>query len=60
MPARYSPKVRKKVREIRELTRKKYRCPRCDRIGVKRIQAGIWQCKKCNFKFAGPAYSLST
>lgn len=56
--ARYPAKVRKKIEEIRNLTRKKYLCPKCDMQYVKRVQVGIWQCKKCGYKFAGPAYSL--
>lgn len=58
MGARYPAKIRKKIQEIRSLSRKKYKCPKCDRYSVRRVQAGIWKCKKCNYKFAGHAYYL--
>jgi len=58
MGARYPPKIRKKILEIRNLSRERYVCPKCDRKYVRRIQIGIWQCRKCGFKFAGPAYTL--
>jgi large subunit ribosomal protein L37Ae len=32
------------------------RCPGCGKNQVKRISLGIYQCKKCNHKFAGKAY----
>ncbi|MCS7123726.1 MAG: 50S ribosomal protein L37ae [Candidatus Aenigmarchaeota archaeon] len=58
MGARYPPKIRKKIEEIKKLSKKKYRCPKCDMDAVVRVQVGIWRCKKCNYKFAGPAYYL--
>jgi len=39
--------------------RKLHKCPYCNKIKVKRVALGIWQCKKCNAKFAGKAYSIS-
>ena len=38
--------------------RKKYKCPSCNNITVKRISVGIWQCKKCGHKFASKAYTV--
>ncbi|MBI2652557.1 hypothetical protein HYX00_03780, partial [Candidatus Woesearchaeota archaeon] len=39
--------------------RKLHKCPYCHKIAVKRIAVGIWNCKKCNVKFTGKAYSVS-
>ena len=36
----------------------KHICPYCKAPKVKRIAAGIWECKKCNSKFTGKAYSI--
>lgn len=55
---RYGAKLRKKVSEIEEKQRKKYECPKCHSVQVKRASAGIWHCRKCDYKFAGRAYFL--
>lgn len=55
--ARYGRSVRTKITEIETLQRKKQHCLFCNGI-AKRISKGIWQCKKCNKKFASHAYYL--
>ncbi len=55
--ARYGTRVRKKIAEIESVQRKKQNCIFCNGI-VKRLSTGIWQCKKCNKKFAGHAYYI--
>ncbi|MAG47040.1 50S ribosomal protein L37ae [archaeon] len=54
---RYSRKIREKVSEIEKKSRSLHKCPYCNKIKVKRVFAGIWQCKSCNNKFAGKAYT---
>lgn len=56
--ARYGLRIRKKVSEVEAKQKKKYECPACHDVKVKRISTGIWQCKKCNYKFANKAYFL--
>ncbi|MEM2115592.1 MAG: 50S ribosomal protein L37ae [Candidatus Woesearchaeota archaeon] len=56
--ARYGLRIRKRVDEVERLSRKTYRCPYCGKIAVKRVAVGIWQCKSCNSKFTGYAYSV--
>ncbi len=54
--SRYGVRARTRVRNV-ELTQKaKHVCPSCGHKKVKRISTSIWQCKKCNIKFAGGAY----
>jgi len=53
---RYGTRTRKIVTAIEAKQKKKQICPYCERPVLKRIAAGIWQCKKCNVKFAGGAY----
>ena len=54
--ARYGRKIRIRVRDIESLSKKKYVCPKCGAIKVKRVSSGIWACKKCGYKFTGAAY----
>jgi len=57
--AGYGTRVRKKLNEIEVFQRKKQKCPHCSKPGVKREAVGIWHCKKCKKRFAGPAYVLN-
>ncbi len=53
---RYGRTIRQKVTEIEKKQKRKHKCPYCNYFKVKRVSVGIWQCKKCNTKFAGKAY----
>lgn len=57
--ARYGRTVKHKFALIEKMQRMFYKCPYCFKKKVKRISAGIWQCRKCGSKFAGKAYTLS-
>lgn len=57
--ARYGRKVKEKFAEIEALHRKKYKCPYCNQLKVKRIAAGIWKCGKCESKFTSKAFTVS-
>jgi large subunit ribosomal protein L37Ae len=54
--SRYGSRLRKKVTLIENVQKKKSICPSCAFEGVRRVAKGIWQCRKCNYKFAGCAY----
>jgi len=57
---RYGATVRKRyVKVITEL-KKPHRCPQCGFVRVRRVSVGVWQCGKCEFKFAGGAYTPVT
>ena len=56
--ARYGRKPKLKFASIEAEQKKQYKCPYCNAIKVKRLTVGIWNCKKCNSKFTGKAYSL--
>ncbi|HLD02541.1 MAG TPA: 50S ribosomal protein L37ae [Candidatus Nanoarchaeia archaeon] len=56
--ARYGAPLRKKVGAIEARYRSRQKCPYCRKIGVKRIAAGIWECRKCDAKFTGKAYEI--
>jgi len=57
---RYGRGVKVTYEEIEKKQKLKYKCPYCKRLTVKRVSAGIWQCMKCQKKFAGGAYSPTT
>ena len=57
--ARYGRKPKLKFSKIETEQRKLHKCPYCNKIAVKRIAMGIWNCRKCDAKFTGKAYSVS-
>jgi len=57
---RYGRFIRKRIAEMEAIEKAKHRCPRCDIVAVKRSGTGIWNCRKCGFKFAGGAYTPQT
>ncbi|MFQ5819720.1 MAG: 50S ribosomal protein L37ae [Candidatus Heimdallarchaeota archaeon] len=58
--ARYGTQARKRTAQIEKETRVSSPCPRCRSKKVFRVSIGIWQCKKCNLKFAGGAFKTET
>lgn len=57
--ARYGRRPKYKLAKIESILRSKQKCPYCCKEEVKRVAVGIWQCKKCNTKFTGKAYSIA-
>lgn len=57
--ARYGRKPKAKFALIETQQRTKYKCPYCSKLGVKRLAVGIWQCQKCEAKFASRAYTIN-
>jgi large subunit ribosomal protein L37Ae len=52
--------LRKRYARIMETVRAKHRCPSCGTKSVERKSVGIWECRKCGYKFAGGAYQPET
>jgi len=57
--ARYGRTPKKRFGQIEVEQRKLHKCPYCNRIKVKRVTTGIWQCRKCDAKFTGKAYTFT-
>ncbi len=57
--ARYGGTIKHKLSKIEAKQKAKYTCPKCMKDKVKRVSAGIWQCKSCSVKFAGRAYTFN-
>ena len=53
---RYGRRVKRKLAEIEKVQKGKQKCPYCNAQKVKRINTGIWTCKRCGSKFTGGAY----
>lgn len=56
----YGMSLRKKWAGVDIKMRAPHKCPKCEKMGVKRISTGIWECRKCGNKFSGGAYLPKT
>ena len=57
---RYGSTVRKRYMKVITELKKPHRCPQCGFNRVKRESVGVWKCKKCEYTFAGGAYTPVT
>ncbi len=57
---RYGSTVRKRYIKVITELRKPHKCPNCGFVRVHRESVGVWKCRKCNFTFAGGAYTPAT
>ena len=58
--ARYGIGIRKRLLKVEGEQRKKHPCPNCGYAKVKRLQRGIFSCRKCDLKFSGGTYLPET
>ncbi|HIH15138.1 MAG TPA: 50S ribosomal protein L37ae [Nanoarchaeota archaeon] len=56
--ARYGKRTKTKFMNVEKAQKAPQKCPYCSRTVVKRLAAGIFQCKKCDSKFTGKAYKI--
>jgi large subunit ribosomal protein L37Ae len=57
---RYGGLARRQVATIEKTQKAAHPCLRCGQTKVYRIHAGIWECQKCGYQFAGGAYAPTT
>ena len=57
---RYGATVRKRYIKVVTELKKPHRCPSCGFVRVRRKSVGVWQCGKCEYTFAGGAYTPFT
>ncbi|MBI4018288.1 MAG: hypothetical protein HY368_01640 [Candidatus Aenigmarchaeota archaeon] len=58
MPVGYGKRIREAVSAAKRKAAKRYKCPKCSRVAVKRTSPGIWQCRKCGAKIASGSYEF--
>ena len=56
--ARYGKRPKARLVQVEQKQRTKQKCPFCKRLGAKRLSKGIWNCLKCNKKFASGVFYL--
>jgi len=52
--------LRKRYMRIMQTVNATHKCPSCANPSVKRVSVGLWNCRKCGYRFAGGAYTPST
>ena len=57
---RYGRVARRRVSEIEGAMRRKHACPECGATRVSRDGTGIWECSRCDHRFAGGSYRPET
>jgi len=57
---RYGRRNKDKIASLENEHRGRSKCPYCNYVKVRRLSRGIWQCEKCNAKFAGRAYTFTS
>jgi len=57
---RYGATVRKRYIKVVTEMKKPHTCPQCGFPRVKRVNVGVWKCRKCGFTFTGGAYTPTT
>ena len=57
--ARYGKRVKDKFAKIESMQKMNHKCPYCHAEKVRRKALGIWECKKCETKFTGKAYTIT-
>ena len=57
---RYGRRVKVLLGEIEKKQKQKHQCPMCKKFKLKRVAAGIWECKGCGTKMSGGAYVPKT
>jgi len=54
---RYGVRVRKRVKDIERVQKNRHECPSCHHRSVRRVSTGIWECARCEMKYAAMAYT---
>ena len=57
---RYGSTLRKRYIKVITELKKPHKCPSCGFMKVRRVSVGVWKCKKCEYTFAGGAYTPVT
>jgi large subunit ribosomal protein L37Ae len=56
MGPRYGIRIRRRVLDIDRAREAAAACPKCATVTVRRVAAGVFECRRCGNKFASGAY----
>jgi large subunit ribosomal protein L37Ae len=56
MGPRYGIRIRRRVLEIDRARELNGTCPKCSTVTVHRVASGVFECRRCQTKFASGAY----
>lgn len=56
--SRYGRSIRQKIVDVEQKQKGWHKCPYCNKLRVKRLSVGIWECRSCDVKFAQKAYEI--
>ncbi len=56
MGARYGLRIRRRVGELDRMRSLDSACPRCATVTVRRVSSGVFECRRCQTRFASGAY----
>jgi len=56
--AGFGKTVKDRLNQVEDKQRIRQKCPLCNRFGAKRLSKGIWECPKCNKKFAAGSFYI--
>lgn len=57
---RYGSSLKYRAKLCMDAQSKRYECVFCGKIALKRVAAGIWQCRRCKKRITGGAYAPVT
>ncbi|MEM3422389.1 MAG: hypothetical protein QXF35_03640 [Candidatus Bilamarchaeaceae archaeon] len=57
---KYGARIRKLYDAAIKAKNTRYECPKCHKKNLRRKGTALWECKSCEARFAGGAYSFRT
>lgn len=58
--ARCGASSRKRVLAVELMAKRRYECPKCLSLAVRKQSIGIWRCCRCGYSYAGGAFTPTT
>jgi large subunit ribosomal protein L37Ae len=59
MGPRYGIRIRRRVLDIDTVKRARSACPQCATVTLRRVGSGVYECSRCQRRFASGAYQFT-